>query len=85
MIANTTAWWKAHPSIISEKDEVYVYTDHNGARFKVGDGLAYVVDLPFSEDITMQNVYTPLVTDKSGKVIGKLDAMDLGSLIVTKE
>ena len=55
----TKAEWAAKPSLVSEKHSIYVYTDGKqieddyGQVFdiptlKIGDGLAYVVDLPFS-------------------------------------
>lgn len=57
---DTTAHWEANPTFIPLKGEVIVYSDYatenvNGMlvdipNFKVGDGLAYVVDLPFVGD-----------------------------------
>ena len=53
---NTEQYWNSHPSIISKRGHVYVYTDHsqdannnNIPAVKIGDGLAYVADLPFVE------------------------------------
>ena len=50
----TTAQWAELTTLVSVKGEVYVYsdyaTDENNnpiPAIKVGDGLAYVVDLPF--------------------------------------
>ena len=45
-----------------EKDVIYVYTDHqtddgkNIPGIKIGDGLAYVVDLPFVDTIYMKHI-----------------------------
>lgn len=54
VISHTTAEWNANPLLISSSNTLYVYTDYatlsNGVNvpgIKVGDGLAYVVDLPF--------------------------------------
>ena len=54
IISNTTAGWNSNPLYISQPNVIYVYTDHttlsNGVLvpgLKVGDGMAYVVDLPF--------------------------------------
>lgn len=56
--------WASQTSLVSELNAIYVYTDHkqvgdqNIAGFKIGDGLAYVVDLPFTDalmDLHMQN------------------------------
>lgn len=54
----TTAYWSKQTSLVSEKDCLYVYIDWktktvDGAEvdvpgFKIGDGMAYVVDLPFT-------------------------------------
>ena len=55
--SGTTAEWSAKTSLVSEKDVLYIYTDHttttvngdtiNIPGIKIGDGQAYVVDLPF--------------------------------------
>lgn len=56
--AKTTAEWNSSSPTVSERGVMYVYTDHktitrpNGSTvavpgIKMGDGLAYVVDLPF--------------------------------------
>lgn len=56
--SGTTDYWNGQLTLISEKDAIYVYTDQrtevtpggitiNIPRIKIGDGLAFVVDLPF--------------------------------------
>ena len=56
----TTAEWAARTDLVSEKDAMYFYTDYkqigdeNIAGIKLGDGLAYVADLPFL-DAQMQS------------------------------
>lgn len=58
----TTAEWAQQTSLTSEKDVIYVYTDHqaddgkNIPGIKIGDGLAYVVDLPFVDTIYMKHI-----------------------------
>ncbi|MBQ9006113.1 MAG: hypothetical protein IJ092_07035, partial [Atopobiaceae bacterium] len=59
----TTAEWSADPTLVSEAGVLYVYTDHavdsTGrpvAGVKVGDGSAYVVDLPFTDEALMEHV-----------------------------
>lgn len=55
VISKTTAEWAALTSLISVKNAVYVYTDYKAIGtsgdyqpgIKIGDGMAYVVDLPF--------------------------------------
>ena len=53
---NTTANWDAQTTLVSDSNTLYVYTDHETdsqgnkvAGIKAGDGLAYVVDLPFTD------------------------------------
>lgn len=52
---NTTAYWNEQISYVPPRGQLIVYTDGNVVddvlypKFKVGDGNAYVVDLPFSE------------------------------------
>lgn len=54
VISHTTAEWNSNPLLVSSEGTLYVYTDYktldNGVSvpgIKVGDGSAYVVDLPF--------------------------------------
>ena len=65
IISNTTEAWNSNPRLKSVKDIIYVYTDYkvvNGQPIpgiKVGDGLAFVVDLPFvstGPDITQEQI-----------------------------
>lgn len=54
---DTTAHWNARVSLKSEKGAIYIYSDHQSIvesgetilvpGIKIGDGLAYVIDLPF--------------------------------------
>lgn len=60
---DTTANWKQKTSYIAPVGTIIVYTDRNvidGVKYagvKLGDGLAYVVDLPFvGDDIAAQVV-----------------------------
>lgn len=53
MYFGTTAEWSERTDLVSVKNNIYVYTDYKQvgdqyiAGVKIGDGLAYVVDLPF--------------------------------------
>lgn len=53
ILSDTTANWNAQKKLISRKDILYVYTDYrtvdgeNIPGLKVGDGNAYLIDLPF--------------------------------------
>lgn len=59
---DTTADWAAQTSLVSEENAIYVYTDYksvdgyNIAGFKIGDGLAYVVDLPFTDTLYARHI-----------------------------
>lgn len=51
----TTEEWSHVTGIVSKKGEIYVYSDYsqdaqgnNIPGFKIGDGNAYIVDLPFA-------------------------------------
>lgn len=53
VISAMTEEWNSKPNYISVKDIIYVYTDHNVISgesipgIKVGDGVTYLIDLPF--------------------------------------
>lgn len=51
----TTEEWQQITTIVSKKGEIYVYSDYmqdeqgnNIPGFKIGDGNAYIIDLPFA-------------------------------------
>lgn len=52
---NTENYWNNRPSLIAKEGHVYVYKDHSNdgtndiPAVKIGDGLAYLIDLPFIE------------------------------------
>ncbi len=59
----TTAQWNAQSTLESEANTLYIYTDRavdslgNAiAGIKVGDGNAYLVDLPFTDNILMDHI-----------------------------
>lgn len=53
VVAKTTAQWAQQTTMMSTYGGIYIYTDYrqendmNIPAMKIGDGLAYVVDLPF--------------------------------------
>lgn len=61
---NTTAGWNTMPDYIPKQGEICIYTDYevieedgqviNVPGIKIGDGNAYVVDLPFSSSSARQ-------------------------------
>lgn len=47
VIVKTSSEWAENPSLVSVRGTIYVYMDSDNVRIKIGDGNAYVVDLPF--------------------------------------
>ena len=55
IISRTTGEWNADRDLIAKKNTIYVYTDYakdeaenNVPNIKIGDGKAYLIDLPFA-------------------------------------
>lgn len=98
VLVNTTENWNSNPTLIGKKNVVYVYTDRSTNEdgqsvpgFKVGDGLAYLIDLPFNDDIMMTHINdsTIHVTDEdrlfwNNKVTAYLNPFNLEELVITK-
>lgn len=82
--SGTTEYWEEHPSIISKKDAIYVYTDFDSKdgvdipSIKIGDGLAYVNSLPF---ITVPGFTEEEKEFWNNKVSVKIDPMDDENII----
>ena len=60
---NTTAYWNAHPTLITKKGAIYIYgdwkkddEDRNIAGMKIGDGTSYLIDMPFKEELFVNHV-----------------------------
>lgn len=66
VVAHTTEEWNSKPQYIPQKGSIVVYTDHhvvdgvNYPGMKFGDGLAYVVDLPFVGEETSNEIIAKL-------------------------
>lgn len=63
ILFGTTAEWNAQSQLQSETGKVYVYTDHRidsqGNRIagiKMGDGNAYLIDLPFQDEAIYEHI-----------------------------
>lgn len=62
VLFNTTAGWNAQPTLQSQVNTIYVYTDYrtvnnqNVAGIKVGDGNAYLIDIPFTDAIATAHI-----------------------------
>ena len=86
VISNTTEAWNSNPQLMSVKDIIYVYTDHsiiNGhpiPAIKVGDGLAYLIDLPFVSSGT--EVTPEQIAAWDNKVAAIIDPNDPETLIL---
>lgn len=101
---DTTAGWNAKLSLVSERGAIYVYSDkafddsggYTYAPFiKVGDGSAYVVDLPFYDELIVTEASERIsqqqgtVTDAerqfwNNKVSAFLDPLDQECVIFSK-
>lgn len=60
---DTTENWATKGMEVSEKNAVYVYTDRGKTKdgrdiagIKIGDGLAYIVDLPFTDEAFIEHI-----------------------------
>jgi len=98
LLVGTTAEWNSQTHLIGRRDIVYVYTDHEHdsqgnpiPAFKVGDGLTYLIDLPFNDDLWLEHIHDTTIhvteADKefwNNKVTAYLNAQDLEDLILTK-
>ena len=62
VLFDTTANWATRGTEVSERNTVYVYVDYqtvdgyNVAGIKVGDGLAYITDLPFTDTLMQRHI-----------------------------
>ena len=59
----STETWNSKPQLISEKGYIYIYSDYrqneqeqNIPAMKVGDGSAYLIDLPFVDDLVQKHI-----------------------------
>lgn len=67
VLSDTTENWNKKASFISELNTVYVYVDHQTKTdeegkevwipgIKIGDGKAYLIDLPFSDELMIAHI-----------------------------
>lgn len=85
IISRTTEEWNAEISLIAKKNTIYVYTDYSKDRegkdvpnIKIGDGKAYLIDMPFT--------YSGGVTQEqiefwNNKIAVRLDDEDLENMV----
>ena len=103
---DTTANWNMQSSLIAEEGTIYVYSDYyhidDGegnmvpvAGIKIGDGNAYLIDMPFVTDALTSSILTHVsntqvhVTPQekafwNNKVSSFLDGEDAENLIISK-
>lgn len=96
---DTTENWNRQTSLVSQKGAIYIYSDYkltdedipkNIPGLKVGDGLAYVVDLPFMDtnlqehtDNTLIHISSEDRANWNNKIRCSLDENDQENLIFT--
>lgn len=98
VISDTTENWNAKSTLISKKDYIYVYTDHKIIDdkpipgIKIGDGNAYIVDLPFVNeefaDHIMDSIAHVTQQDRDrwdDKVTCFIDLNDFENLVFSKD
>ena len=99
---DTTANWNAQTTMISEAGAVYIYSDYSTVDgvsvpgIRIGDGMAYLADLPFASQETM-SILTRHINDTdihitarerafwNNKVTSVLDRLDAENLVLTKD
>lgn len=60
---DTVSGWNAQTTLISEENAIYVYTDYDTDSqgnvvpgIKIGDGLAYLIDMPFVDEVMQEHI-----------------------------
>lgn len=72
VLCNTTDYWNQNRALVSEKGMIYVYSDYRVYNnqtipgFKVGDGNAYVVDLPFVDKEIIDHIANTAIHVSTG-------------------
>ena len=59
----STATWNSQPQLLSDKGYIYIYSDYrqdehgnNIPSMKVGDGTAYLIDMPFTDELIYEHI-----------------------------
>lgn len=84
VVSATTAQWNAQIHLVSAKDVIYVYTDYEIVdgqpipNLKIGDGNAYLIDLPF---ISSCGITQEQINFWNNKVSIKIDENDPENVI----
>lgn len=99
VVSGTTSYWQTHGNVISTKDVLYIYTDwkknsdnEDIPGIKVGDGLAYISDLPFTDQLWAEHVLDSLIhvsasdrTNWDAKVRCYLDPNNAENVVFTTD
>ena len=95
----STATWNSQPQLISKRGYIYIYSDYkqneqeqNIPGFKVGDGSAYLIDMPFTDDLIQKHLSNNIIhiTQEerefwNNKVRCYIDPLNEHNLIFTTE
>lgn len=87
IFSDTTANWNSQLELIGKKDCIYVYTDYKEEdgelipALKVGDGHAFLIDLPFT---FMGNITQEQIDFWNNKVTAYMDDVVDENLILSK-
>ena len=54
----STATWNSKPKTLSKAGFIYIYSDYRDGKpaIKIGDGKAYLIDLPFTDDEIIEHI-----------------------------
>lgn len=102
VFSDTTEGWNSQPNFIGLENCIYIYMDHQVTQdehgntvfipgVKVGDGKAYLIDAPFTDEIMVKHMAdgTIHVTAEekifwNNKVTSYIDADDDETLVLSK-
>ena len=63
VLYGTTEYWDSQPRLVTIKGSVYVYSDHTTDSsgklipgIKIGDGISYLIDMPFIDEKYYQHI-----------------------------
>jgi hypothetical protein len=59
----STATWNSKPKTLSKEGYIYIYSDYRDGKpaIKIGDGKAYLIDLPFTDDEIVEHINNTVI------------------------
>lgn len=59
----STATWNSKPKTLSKAGFIYIYSDYRDGKpaIKIGDGKAYLIDLPFTDDEFVNHINNTVI------------------------